>query len=79
MKEEKVNALNHGVYRIFWKKKHGGGQSVGCVGSTSNGTRWLACANWTSSDNKSPMVATTDWSHVKHVVLIVEAYQQKNG
>ena len=58
-----------GVYRLFW---HRGGCSVAAVGMLSDGSRWYAPANWTSSDADG--VASADWSPVKSAELI-ESYQ----
>ena len=48
-KEEMVNCY-HGLYRVYWKKKAGGGYSLASVGSTEDGTRWFACTNWILHD-----------------------------
>lgn len=70
MKKAKVQELDYGLYRIFYKKKHGGGFSLASVGGTYDGTRWYAPCNWTTKSNSKPMVASTDWSHVKKVEKI---------
>lgn len=62
--------LNLGVYKIYWKKRHGGGHSLASVGQTYNGTRWYAPCNWTSENNDYPSVASTDWSKIKKVEQI---------
>ncbi|MFY0656279.1 MAG: hypothetical protein JXR12_05960 [Neptunomonas phycophila] len=33
---------------MFWKS---GGSSVASIGQTYNGTRWMAPANWTTSED----------------------------
>ena len=35
-----------GIYKIKWKKKCGGGKSVGAIYMDSAGTLWLAPSNW---------------------------------
>lgn len=68
MKKEKVQKLDHGLYRIFYKKIYGGGFSLASVGSTHDGTRWFAPSNWVSTCKD--MVASTNWKRVKKVELI---------
>lgn len=70
MKKEKVQKLDHGLYRIFYKKIYGGGASLASVGSTHDGTRWFAPSNWTTTCKDNPMVASTNWKRVKKVELI---------
>ncbi len=43
MTRSEFQTLQHGVFQVFWKS---GGLSVAAVGSTANGERWLAPANW---------------------------------
>jgi hypothetical protein len=43
MKMKEFRALQHGAYRVYWKS---GGSSVATIGSTYDGGRWIACANW---------------------------------
>lgn len=43
MKQEEVNKIAPGLYRVAWKS---GGSSLAAVGITANGTRWLAPTNW---------------------------------
>ncbi len=67
MRKEDVQELKHGVYRVWWED---GGSSVGCVGSTYDGTRWLACANWTTPNYLLGVAAIDHWNDVKSVDLI---------
>lgn len=61
MKREKVQRLEHGLYKIRWKD---GGYSLAAVGSLSNGQRWMAPTNWICiGENVS-------WKMVKKVKLI---------
>ena len=60
MKKAEVQKLAHGVYRVFWKT---GSSSVAAVGSTADGTRWLAPSNWLWPSEKH-------WRYVDHVKLI---------
>lgn len=69
MKASIVDTLPHGVYRIYWKKKHGGGYSLAAVGSLHNGSRWFAPCNWTSSELRV-VAHGDDWKKVKRVELI---------
>jgi len=46
MKIRKFNKIKPGLYRIYWKEKHGGGQSLAAVGVSSDGTKWIAPTNW---------------------------------
>lgn len=69
MRQRDVQRLDHGLYRIVWRN---GGSSLASVGSTYNGSRWMATANWTHSDNKFPLVASTNWRDVKAVQLLVK-------
>jgi hypothetical protein len=48
MKKEEVQELNYGLYRLYWKKRHGGGSSLAVVGGLHDGAHWFACSNWTS-------------------------------
>ena len=68
MKKHKVQQLEHGVYRIFWKE---GGTSVAAIGSKTNGDRWICPSNWTGQKGRA--TDTTDratWENVKSVDLI---------
>lgn len=42
--------IGHGLYRIHWKCDAGGGTSLAAIGSYSDGRRWFAPTNWTTSD-----------------------------
>jgi hypothetical protein len=78
MKKEEVAKLLLGIYRIFWKKKHGGGSSVASVGYTHDGTKWMAPSNWTTESNENPQIASTkQWSKVKRVELITTQHKNK--
>jgi hypothetical protein len=71
VKKADAQLLRHGVYRVFWKS---GGSSLASVGSTYDGTRWMAPTNWTSADKPRPKVAVTDyWRHVKSMMLLEAA------
>jgi len=72
MNRNKVQQLKHGVYRIYWKgcKNY----SVASIGSTSDGSRWLAPANWISGHSSEE----DTWDRIDHVELIEEAkYDQE--
>lgn len=66
MKKGYVDQLPHGLYRVYWKRKHGGGHSLAAVGSDPKGNRWLAPTNWVSLNVES------DWKAVKEVELIAK-------
>jgi hypothetical protein len=70
MTEESVRELPFGVYRIHWKKSAGGGSSIGAVGQTYSGKRWLACTNWTNGHDDAPVQGYKIWDRVKKVELI---------
>lgn len=57
-----VRTLDPGVYRLHWNT---GGSSIASVGIMYDGTNWYAPTNWTSENNKNPLVASTDWSCVE--------------
>lgn len=61
MSKEEVQKLNHGLYKIKWKKKHGGGSSLASIGSCPDGARWLACCNWVSGSTNEIQV----WDQIK--------------
>ena len=65
--------LAHGLYRLHWRKKAGGGSSLAVVGSMNSGARWFACANWTGKDGKG--IPGSDnaksWAMVKKAELIM--------
>lgn len=69
MRKADVQKLPHGVYRIHWRSP--AGISLAAVGSTHDGTRWMAPTNWVSADNESPKIATTKyWRAVERAELI---------
>jgi len=65
-----ADQIPHGLYVLRWKAAAGSGASLASVGTTHDGTRWFAPCNWTSGDNAHPMVASTNWDDVDHVVLV---------
>jgi hypothetical protein len=76
MKREDVQKLDHGVYRIFWKKSEGGGSSVAAVGSKCNGDRWMCPSNWTSDmDRGTDSCSRSAWKAVERVELIEKQYR----
>jgi len=68
--------LPHGVYRVYWKPRVGGGMSLGAVGSFQDGSRWLVCTNWVrfppddSRDRKATAMMQAYWRDVSHVFLL---------
>ena len=80
MKADKVNKLHLGLYRIHWKKIHGGGTSIAAVGQTYSGRRWMAPCNWVIKDENVHAAAGTsdqdDWDKVLKVELIEAAYKE---
>lgn len=48
MSPDEVATVAHGLYRIWWRN---GGVSIGSVGSTASGARWLAPTNWLSGSS----------------------------
>ncbi len=62
MKKVEIRRLPLGLYRLYWKS---GGYSLACVGQLHDGTRWHACANWTSKSEEH--VTSTDWRSVKYI------------
>jgi len=66
MTKEEVQKLNHGLYKIKWKKKHGGGRSLASVGSCPDGNRWVAACNWVSGSTNEIQV----WNQIKSVKVI---------
>ena len=72
MKKELVSDLKNGVYRIFWKKRSGGGMSLGSIGRLTDGTPWMAPSNWITDEDRA--IQTTDFSNVKKVELIESRY-----
>lgn len=70
MTKEEVQQLNHGLYKLHWKKKYGGGYSLASVGSLHDGRRWFAPSNWTSSSRFGVVAADKWWKKVKRAELI---------
>ena len=68
MKKDEVQKLPHGLYKIFWKSKYGGGSSLAAVGSLYNGDRWMAPTNWTGKI--SVIGFGESWEKVKKVKKI---------
>lgn len=66
MTKEEMQKLDHGLYIVKWKKRHGGGRSLASVGSCSNGDRWLAPCNWVSGSTSDILT----WGKIKKVKLI---------
>ena len=62
MTKEQANAIEHGLYRLFWKS---GGTSLASVGSLYDGTHWFAPTNWTSPTAGG--IASTDWRKIDKV------------
>lgn len=63
MTKKKANELDLGLYKIFWKEKHGGGVSLAAVGYDQAGNRWFAPTNWLE-------VPSFDWAKVEKAVLL---------
>ncbi len=61
MTVEEAEALEHGIYRIFWKE---GGISLAAVGTDADGKKWYAPTNWVT-------VPSTDWFAIERVELLV--------
>ncbi len=66
MNQADVANLEHGVYLVRWKS---GGASVASVGSLHSGERWLAPANWTSSD-EGGVFSAKHWDDVESMTPI---------
>lgn len=60
--------LKHGVYKINWKKKFGGGHSLASIGTDSEGNLWIAPCNWISGSTTDKKV----FKWIKSIVLIQE-------
>ena len=75
MKLWQTYELPIGLYRVYWKEKHGGGSSLAVIGQKYSGARWLACANWTCGANtQSPGTSKAEvWDKVSHVERIMLA------
>ena len=50
MTKREANKLQHGIYRIYWKR---GGSSLASLGSNFKGDRWIAPTNWISGSSSS--------------------------
>lgn len=62
MTKKAANALDLGLYKIFWKS---GGFSLAAVGYDSAGNRWFAPTNWLE-------VPSFDWRSVEKAVLLLK-------
>lgn len=69
--------IPHGLYRIWFADCDE--PCLASVGSTHDGTRWYAPCNWTSGNNRDPVVASTDWSVIRNAELIEPAYGESEG
>lgn len=67
MTKEEVQKLKHGVYRLYWSART---YSLASVGSLHDGSRWFACANWTSETEEGVTGSGDDWNSVLKAVLI---------
>lgn len=65
--KEEVQKLKHGVYRLYWSART---YSLASVGSLHDGSRWFACANWTSETEEGVTGSGDDWNSVVKAVLI---------
>lgn len=65
MKQHEAKLLKLGLYKINWKKKHGGGTSLAAIGMIENGDRWLAPVNWIRPTEKQDV-----WKWIKSVEII---------
>lgn len=72
MKQEEVQKLKHGLYRVFWKDGYGNKPSLCAVGSKHNGDRWICCTNWTSASlAPSESSSQSIWDHVEKMDSVV--------
>ena len=67
MTKEEVQKLKHGVYRLYWSART---YSLASVGSLHDGSRWFACANWTSKTDEGVTGSGDNWDSVVKAVLI---------
>lgn len=78
MTDLEVAKLKHGLYLIYWKDR--GGTSLASVGSMSDGKRWIAPTNWTSTDapgGTGPASWSSDtWECVEVAVLLGEGLKE---
>jgi len=82
MKKKKVNELQNGIYRIFWKKRMKLETCLAAVGQIKDGGKWLAptCDSLPLScfsigwdrRNCKPFVSDDAWRNVKRVQLMGE-------
>ncbi len=63
MNAKQVETLRNGLYNIYWKS---GGVSLAAVGTSSDGTRWIAPTNWVAPVFNRILVSKT-WHLVKSV------------
>ncbi|MCK4789172.1 MAG: hypothetical protein KAV87_35850 [Desulfobacteraceae bacterium] len=67
MKKEDVKKLQNGLYRIVWEA----GSSLGAIGTTYAGDKWLCCTNWTSDTNQGIVLSGQSiWDSVVRVKLL---------
>lgn len=69
MKLSEAKKLPHGLYRVTWKCDPAGKTSLAAVGSTNNGTPWLAPTNWITVLT-SDQEAAKPWRAVLHMQLL---------
>ena len=67
MTNAEARKLDNGLYRLHWKKSHGGGTSVAAVGRDNSGNVWIAPTNWIV------VGATRQWASIERVELITKA------
>ena len=72
MLRKAVQKLDHGLYRVHWKQKDGGGTSLASVGSLHSGERWIAPTNWTAKDGDNPIGFEKIWKSVERMELIAK-------
>jgi hypothetical protein len=65
MTQKDAQALDNGLYHLFWKA---GGCSAAAVGTLHDGRRWFAPTNWTSKETAG--IASTAWRLVDHTARI---------
>lgn len=68
MKREDIKKIPHGLYEIYWKESDGGGKSIGAVGSTETGDRWLAPTNWIAIASGKDTIKA--WRYVERIKKI---------
>ena len=69
MKKEKVQKLDHGIYRVYWKS---GGSSVCTVGTLKDGDKWIRHTNRT---NKDILFNKKIWKSVRRMKLLIPEYR----